>query len=115
MHTRFQHAQPDQQPDHERRRGQGEDQVDADQRLDERERPPAGIVAHLAADDRVAGDVGAPRLVDGDAATAVAAAAPEDVQEANLVISLLDLDDMHFFVTKLPASLDPAALETRAR
>ena len=27
--------------DHERRRGQGEDEIDPDQRLDERERPPA--------------------------------------------------------------------------
>jgi predicted transglutaminase-like cysteine proteinase len=32
-----------------------------------------------------------------------------------LPVMLLDLDDMHLFVTKVPANIDPAALETRAR
>ena len=46
------------QADQERRRGQGQDQVDPDQRLDERERPPAHVVGHLAAEQRDAGEVG---------------------------------------------------------
>lgn len=32
-----------------------------------------------------------------------------------LPVMLLDLDDMHLFVTKVPANIDPAGLETRAR